>query len=39
MGALVIAGGVTAGVLLGTQSASNRPLTGDLGTVPFSGFH
>lgn len=39
MGALVVAGGVTAGVILGTQSASNRPLTGDLGTYPFSMFH
>ena len=39
IGALVIAGGVTAGVILGTQSASNRALTGDLGSVPFSGFH
>ncbi len=35
MGALVVAGGVTAGVILGTQSASNRPLTGDLGTYTF----
>jgi len=39
MGALVIAGGVTAGVILGTQSASNRPLSGDLGTYMFSQFH
>ena len=38
MGALVIAGGVTAGVILGTQSASNRPLSGDLGTYNFSQF-
>jgi len=35
IGALVIAGGVTAGVILGTQSSSNKPLTGDLGTVHF----
>ncbi len=39
MGALVVAGGVTAGVILGTQSASNRPLSGDLGTYNFSMFH
>jgi len=36
MGALVIAGGVTAGVILGTQSSSNKPLSGDLGMYPFS---
>jgi hypothetical protein len=38
MGALVIAGGVTAGVLLGTQSTNTKPLGGDLGTYPFSSF-
>jgi hypothetical protein len=37
VGALLIAGGVTAGVLLGTQS-SGKALSGDLGTFPFSGF-
>ncbi|HEX9102873.1 MAG TPA: tetratricopeptide repeat protein [Polyangia bacterium] len=39
MGALVIAGGVTAGVILGTQSATSKPLTSDLGTYTFSQFH
>jgi len=38
MGALVVAGGVTAGVLLGTQQHSSQPLGGDLGTYPFSSF-
>ncbi len=39
MSALVIAGGVTAGVLLGTQSTGAMPLSGDLGTFTFSQFH
>lgn len=38
IGALVVAGGVAVGVVLGTQSASTKPLTGDLGTYPFSAF-
>jgi hypothetical protein len=38
IGALVIAGGVTAGVILGTQS-SGKPLSGDLGSFGFSQFH
>jgi hypothetical protein len=38
IGSLVIAGGVTAGVLLGTQSASTKPFNGDLGTFKFSQF-
>lgn len=38
MGALVVAGGVTAGVLLGTQSTSAKPLGGDLGTYGFQQF-
>ena len=37
VGALLVAGGVTAGVLLATQS-SGKPLTGDLGTFGFSQF-
>jgi hypothetical protein len=39
MSALVIAGGVTAGVLLGTQATGAKPLSGGLGTYPFSSFH
>ena len=39
MGALVIAGGVTAGVILGTQSTGAKPLSGDLGMYNFSQFH
>jgi len=39
IGSLVIAGGVTAGVLLGTQSAGTKPLNSDLGTYMFSQFH
>ncbi|HWE29309.1 MAG TPA: hypothetical protein VHB97_14970 [Polyangia bacterium] len=38
IGSLIIAGGVAAGVVLGTQSASTKPLGGDLGTYPFSSF-
>jgi hypothetical protein len=38
VGALLVAGGVTAGVVLGTQS-SGKPLSGDLGTFNFSQFH
>ena len=37
VGALLVAGGVTVGVLLGTQT-SGKPLTGDLGTFGFSQF-
>ncbi len=36
LGVLVIAGGVTAGVIIGTQNTSARPLTGDLGTLKFN---
>ncbi len=39
VGALVVAGGITAGVLLGTQSTAPKPLGGDLGTYPVSSFH
>ena len=39
IGSLVIAGGVAAGVLLGTQSAGTKPLNDDLGTFTFSQFH
>jgi hypothetical protein len=39
MGALVIAGGITAGVLLGTQTTTAHALSGDLGSYPFSQFH
>jgi hypothetical protein len=39
VGALLVAGGVTAGVLVGTQSSSGKPLAGDLGTFGFSQFH
>jgi hypothetical protein len=39
IGALVVAGGVAAGVLLGTQSTGTKPLNGDLGTFGFSEFH
>ena len=38
IGALAVAGGVTVGVILGTQSTGAKPLSGDLGTFPFSGF-
>lgn len=37
IGALLVAGGVTAGVLVATQS-SGKPLSGDLGTFGFSAF-
>jgi hypothetical protein len=36
IGALVIAGGVTAGVILATQQTNNKPLSGDLGMYGFS---
>ena len=36
LGVLVVAGGVTAGVIIGTQNTSARPLTGSLGTLKFS---
>ena len=36
LGILVVAGGVTAGVIIGTQNTSARPLTGDLGTLKFN---
>ncbi|MDB4970622.1 MAG: hypothetical protein JWN44_6311 [Myxococcales bacterium] len=39
VGALLIAGGVTAGVLVGTQTTTGKPLSGDLGTFGFSQFH
>jgi hypothetical protein len=39
IGSLVIAGGVAVGVVLGTQTASTKPLNGDLGTFTFSQFH
>jgi hypothetical protein len=38
VGALLVAGGVTAGVVLGTQSSTGKPLPGDLGTFTFSQF-
>jgi hypothetical protein len=38
VGVLLVAGAITAGVVLGTQS-SGQPLSGDLGTYPFSTFH
>jgi hypothetical protein len=38
LGVLVIAGGVTAGVIIGTQNRSARPLTGSLGTLNFTDF-
>ena len=35
VGVLAVAGGVTAGVIFGTQSSGGKPLTGDLGSLPF----
>ncbi len=37
LGALLVVGGITAGVLVATE-ATPKPLGGDLGTIPFSGF-
>ncbi|MGZ3408273.1 MAG: tetratricopeptide repeat protein [Polyangia bacterium] len=38
IGSLVVAGAVTAGVLLGTQSTGTKPFNHDLGTFNFSAF-